>query len=76
MNTKREKFVNLAEARVSKAMHSIRLIGNLANRNNYEYSDEDIRLITAALQAEINDMKQRFGSQDMRSRPTFKLSDQ
>ena len=74
MNPKREKFVGLAEARVSKAMHSIRLIGNLANKNNYEYSDEDIRKITSALQAEINDLKQRFASSDSRSRPTFRLT--
>ena len=55
MEHKREKFVSLAESRVSKAMHAIRLVGNLANRSNYEFSDEDVRKILAALQAEITD---------------------
>lgn len=73
MEHRREKFVSLAESRVSKAMHAIRLVGNLANRSNYEFSDEDVRKIMAALQAEITDLKQRFNSQDSRSRPVFKL---
>jgi hypothetical protein len=73
MDHKREKFVTLAEARVSKAMHAIRLVGNLANKSNYEFSDDDIRKILVALQAEIGDLKQRFNSQDSRSRPVFKL---
>jgi len=73
MDQKREKFVSLAEARVSRAMHSIRLIGNLANKSNYEFSDDDVRKIVNALQVEIADLKQRFNSRDSRSRPVFKL---
>jgi hypothetical protein len=73
MDPRREKFINLAEARVSKAMHSIRLIGNLANRSNYDYTDEDVKQIINALQGEIGELKHRFASQDSRSRPAFKL---
>ncbi len=73
MSTKRDRFVNLAEARVSRAMHAIRLIGNLANKSNYDYTDEDVRKIVGALQAEVAELRQRFNSQDSRSRPVFKL---
>jgi hypothetical protein len=73
VGARREKFVSLAEARVSRAMHTIRLVGNLANKSNYEYNDEDIRKILNALQAELVDLKQRFNSQSSRSRPLFKL---
>jgi len=72
---KRKKFVELAQARTSKAMQSIRLIGNLANRSNYEYSDDDIGRIARALEQEIKDLKTRFQSPGTRARPDFRLKD-
>ena len=38
MESKRERFVRLAEARTNKTIDMIRLIGNLSNRNNYKHS--------------------------------------
>ena len=70
---KRAKFVGLAEARTSRAMHTIRLIGNLASRSNYEYSDADVQKIVRALEIEVRDLRSRFQSSDSRSRPEFKL---
>lgn len=73
MSSKREKFVDLAEARVSRAMQAIRVVGNLSNRNNYEYTDDDVRKIVKALSAEIDAMQARFRSTDSKARPEFKL---
>jgi hypothetical protein len=56
----RGKFVKLAEARVGKALKSIKLIGNLSNRSNYDFTDEDVARIFKALQEEINDCRRRF----------------
>jgi hypothetical protein len=70
---KREKFVRLAEARVSKAMTAIRVVGNLSNRSNYVFSDDDIKKITRALNAEVEAMTSRFRNTDAKSRPEFKL---
>lgn len=56
----REKFVRLASARVTKALKDIQLIGNLANRSNYDYTDEDISKIFKALTDEINVCRKRF----------------
>ena len=56
----RAKFVKLASARVSKALKDIQLIGNLANRSNYDYTDEDITKIFKALNEEIAACKKRF----------------
>ena len=36
---KERKFKELAEKRVNRALDSIRLIGNLSNRQNYSYDD-------------------------------------
>jgi len=60
MRDKRKKFVDLAEARVNRAIKDIRLIGNLANRAAYEYSDEDGKQIFRALQKELDAAKSRF----------------
>lgn len=70
---KRDKFVRLAEARVSKAMQSIRLIGNLNNRSAYEYSEDDVRKIVKALNSEVESMAARFRQTEGRARPEFKL---
>lgn len=70
---KRVKFVELAEARVEKALKTIRLIGNLANKNNYEYEEADFNKIFAALEAEIRDLKMKLKTDASKSKPEFKL---
>jgi hypothetical protein len=61
MRDKRQKFVELTEARVTRALRDIRLIGNLSNRSAYSYTDEDIRKIFKALQRELDSAKAKFG---------------
>lgn len=56
----REAFVRLANARVNKALESIRLIGNLSNRSNYSYTEEDADRIINALRTAVTDCKRRF----------------
>ena len=58
--SKREKFVRLAENRTNKALEIIRLIGNLSNRSVYEYTAEDVEKIFAALEEEIVLAKRQF----------------
>ena len=58
---RRAKFVELANARVNKAIKTIRLIGNLSNQSAYEYSEDDVRKIVRALQRELDQLKARFG---------------
>ncbi len=63
MNKKREKFVKLTNNRVNKAIKQISLIGNLSNRNNYDYSEEEAKQIFKALEDEIRECKSRFEGQ-------------
>ena len=56
----RKKFVELANKRVSKALHDIQLIGNLSNRSNYHYTDEDITKMFKALNGELRACHKRF----------------
>lgn len=59
---KRDNFVRLAEARVTKTIKYIRLISNLANKSTYKYSDKEVKRIFDALDAEIKAAKERFRS--------------
>ena len=58
--TDRQKFVQLAEARVNRTLKDMQLIGNLSNRSNYDYTDEDVERIFKALNQEIAACKKRF----------------
>lgn len=69
----REKFIELAEKRVSRAIKDIRLIGNLSNRSNYSYTQEDVRKIIGALKGEVDALKARFDATGSDSKPAFKL---
>jgi hypothetical protein len=73
MSTKSEKFVELAEARVNRAIKDVRLIGNLSNRNAYAFTDEQVRTIFKALQKELDTAKGRFGSEGNSSESEFRL---
>jgi hypothetical protein len=69
----RNKFVELAEKRVCKAIKDIRLIGNLSNKSNYSYTDEDVRKIIRALDIEIKKLKHRFENHAAQDEIMFKL---
>ncbi len=73
MRDKRQKFVQLAEARVTRAMKDIRLIGNLSNKSAYTYSEEDVRRIFRALQRELEAAKAKFGGEGGAKDEGFRL---
>lgn len=73
MRDKRAKFVELAEARVNRAIRDIRLIGNLSNRNAYTYNDEDVRKVFRALQKELDAAKARFSGDGSAKEEGFRL---
>ena len=73
MRDKRERFIELAEKRVTRVIEQLRLIGNLANRNNYEYEADEASKIVAALEAEIRQIKSRFASEAGKRKRPFKL---
>ena len=59
---KRARFKRVAENRTNKIISSIRLLGNCANKSNYEYSDEDIKKIFTAIEAELKETKSKYHS--------------
>jgi len=69
----RQKFVVLAEKRVTRAIRHIRLVGNLSNRSNYKYTDDDARQIYRALREALDEMKARFERRGDERETTFTL---
>jgi hypothetical protein len=58
--SKRDRFVRLAEARTNKILEMMRLLGNCSSKSNYEYTDADIKKIFGALEKELKNTKNRF----------------
>lgn len=73
MGSNRDRFVRLAESRVNKAIKSIRLVGNLSNKNNYSYTDKDAKQIIRALDKELRALKSRFESDSEEAELAFSL---
>lgn len=72
---KRERFIELGEARVRKATQMLRLIGNLSNTSNYEYTPEDAQKILATLDGELKLLRAKFqAAQARRAKAEFKLA--
>jgi hypothetical protein len=69
----RDNFVRLAEKRVNNAIKTLRLIGNLSNKSNYSYTDEDVNKIFRSLERELKNARVRFESGKGSEAPSFTL---
>ena len=70
---KREKFIELANKRVNKAINAVRLVGNLSNKSNYDYTSDDIKKIFKALDAEIEKCQGLFEKYGHKEKSPFRL---
>ena len=71
--TKREKFVRIAEARTNKIINMIQLLGNCSNQSLYEYSQKDVNMIFNTIQTELDEAKKRYSKQDSQKGSKFTL---
>ena len=71
--TKRDRFIRLAEARTNKILEMLRLLGNCSSKANYDYTDEDVKKIFAALERELKSVRNRFnGGENKEERFTLR----
>ena len=71
--SKREKFVRIAEARTKKILNMVDLLGNCSNPSIYEYSQSDVNQIFSAIENAIKDAKKKFSAQDTEKTTKFSL---
>jgi hypothetical protein len=71
---KDKKFRELAKSRTNKAIKAIKLIGNLANKSHYSYTNEESDQILNAIEKEVRVIKQKFRhSKSGRNRDEFEF---
>lgn len=68
--TKRKRFVRVAERRTNAALYRIRVLSNCANRYNYEYTQRDVDAIFDAIEREVAAARLKF---EKSTRPKFSL---
>lgn len=57
---KRDRFLEVAEKRTNAILERIRILGNCANKNLYEYENEEIVKIFKIIQKQLDDTKLLF----------------
>lgn len=70
---KSNKFIELANKRVNRAIKDLQLVGNLANKANYDYTDDQAKKILKALQQEVDFLKQAFSATGDSQKSEFRL---
>lgn len=72
-NKKAENFVRLAEARTNKIIDMVLLLGNLSNKTNYSYTNEQVEAIFNSIQQALDETKQKFLEEPTHKRKKFRL---
>lgn len=71
IETKRDRFIRVAESRTNKIIHMVRLLGNCSNVNVYEYSEDDVKKIFNAIDNELRNAKDRYGKTEKKMNKFF-----
>ncbi len=71
--TKRDKFVRLAEARTNKIIDMLQLLGNCSNTSAYDYTQQDVDKIFGAIENELREAKKKFNKVESKKSSRFTL---
>ena len=71
-SNKRERFKRLATLRTKNVLRALKVLGNCANSNAYEYSDKEIEMIFSAIEKQLRSVKSKFQS-STRDKVDFKF---
>lgn len=74
MEDKHTKFIRLAESRTNDILNRFRLIGNLANRSNYDYTQEEVDELFSAIELELKKTRKLFNAELHKHEASFKFS--
>lgn len=71
VSDRKSRFKKLASHRTNQVLDKLRLIGNLSNKSNYEYTDDDVKKIFSAIDKQIRIVRAKFHTS--RKRGDFRL---
>jgi hypothetical protein len=63
ISVRRKRFEKVAENRVDKILEGLRLLGNCSNKNNYEFSKEDVDLMFDEIKKGLREAQMKFESE-------------
>ncbi len=58
--TKRDRFKRLATIRTNAVLKRLKVLGNCANRNAYEYNEDDVKKIFSSIEEQVKMIRSRF----------------
>lgn len=71
--SKRDRFVRVAEACTAKIISMIRLLGNCSNKSVYEYQAKDLKKIFKAIDDALEDAQMRYSMSRQGTKDVFSL---
>lgn len=71
--TKRDRFIRVAEARTNKIIDMIQLLGNCSNTATYDYTQEDVDQIFSTIESELRDAKKKYQRNNSNKNAKFVL---
>ena len=70
--SKRDKFIRLAENRMNNVLKQIELLGNLSNKRAYEFEQSDIDAIIKTLKNAVSNLEHSFKAEKKNNKFTLK----
>ncbi len=70
---KRDRFKNVAGKRVQKVLDTIDSLAKCANKNNYEYDEEDVSKMMRVLKDKVKILEMAYTSNTKSTKNTFKF---
>lgn len=58
--TPRERFRRLATLRTNEVLKRLKILGNCANRQAYDYTEKDVEAIFSAIERKVKETRTKF----------------
>ena len=70
---KRDRFTNVAGRRVQKVLDSIDSLSKCANRNNYDFTNEDVTKMIKAIKEKVRLLESSYTSNTKTTKNSFQF---
>lgn len=57
-----QRFKRIATYRTNEVLDRLRLLGNLSNKANYDYTEDEVNKIFSAIESQVKVIKAKFSS--------------
>lgn len=59
-NNRRDNFKRLGTKRTLEVLRKLKILGNCANRSNYDYTEEEVNKIFGEIDKKVKEVKAKF----------------